>query len=215
MSIGEIYGEKDFILYVHNTNSPPIFGPGGPEGSAVVNCGAPGSGACSDGRVDYNGKPSHVHDQELRILIKVTAKERLEGFGDDEIFEWESPKVIDAETNNIFMAFSGARSGFSNLDCGCIEVYTDYYDMFKVTAPKPALTKEDEGRYYFTITLTDDSGYPKSTHVGVYVDVIVEDIPANLDSNCTARISSIDRWGHAVVEFNHYMQPIYNHTWIN
>jgi len=87
--------------------------------------------------------------------------------------------------------------------------------MFKIKAFRPALTEEDEGRYYFTITLTDDSGYQKSTHVGVYVDVIVEDIPPNLESNCTARITSIDRWGHAVVEFNHHMQPIYNHTWIN
>jgi len=101
MSIGGSIGEKDFILYVHNTNSPPIFG------TDVVNCGSPGSGACSDGGLDYNGKPSHIHDQELRITIKVTAKERLEGFGDKEIFTYESPKVIDKESNNIFMAFSG------------------------------------------------------------------------------------------------------------
>jgi len=36
-----------------------------------------------------------------------------------------------------------------------------------------------------------------------------------MNSNCTARITSIDRYGHTVVEFNHVMQPIYNHTWIN
>jgi len=114
-SIGGVSGEKDFILYVHNTNSPPTFGPGGGEDGRLVNCRSPGATACSSGGLDEFGNPTHIHDQELRIVIRVTAKDRVEGFGDNEVFDYESPKVTDKENNNIVMAFSGHRSGFAAL----------------------------------------------------------------------------------------------------
>ena len=105
-----------------------------------------------------------------------------------------------------------AQRMFSMLDedGGGTVTTTEFKHMFRVRAYRPALTRADEGRYYFTIVLSDDSGYPATTLVGVYVEVIFEDVPPNLNSNCTARISSLDRWGYATVEFNHDMQAIYN-----
>ena len=143
-------------------------------------------------------------------MIRVTVKDQIEGFGDDEVFLYDSPTVADKENNNIVMDYNGERAAFSPLTCGCIEVLTEFKHMFRVRAYRPALTRADEGRYYFTIVLSDDSGYPATTLVGVYVEVIFEDVPPNLNSNCTARISSLDRWGYATVEFNHDMQAIYN-----
>ena len=151
ISIGGSTGGKDFILYVHNTNSPPTFGTGGGDGGRLVNCATPGGTGCSSGGLDQYGRPIPIHDQELRILIRVTAKDRAEGFGDNEVFDYESPKVADPENNNIVMAFQKLGSAFAPLQCGCIEVFTEFDNYFKIKAFRPALDKEDEGRYYFTI----------------------------------------------------------------
>ena len=88
----------------------------------------------------------------------------------------------------------------------CASVDIDFDDHFRIKVHKPSLTDIDEKLYHFTIILTDDSGYQHSTLVGVYIEIIVEDYYVNLDANCTARITSIDRYGDVNILFSHNMK---------
>ena len=76
------------------------------------------------------------------------------------MFLYESTTVTDKEKNKVFMAYNGHLSAFNSMsNSGVVEVVTEGKDLFQIRVHKPSLTKLDEKRYYFTITLTDDSGY--------------------------------------------------------